>query len=184
MASGSQQTVKDYLASLPVERRECLAALRRVIQEQLPAGFEEGMEFGMISYYVPLSRYGATYNGRPLLLASLAAQKAYMSLYLMTVYGNPDRASWFLEAARRAGKSLDMGKSCVRFKSLDELPLEVVGELIAKASVDGLIADYEASRAARQSSSPAAKTAGRSLAAKQPATVRAKPRAKVRSPRS
>jgi hypothetical protein len=94
------------------------------------------MLYGMLGWYVPLSRYPDTYNKQPLALASLAAQKGYNALYLMTVYGHPPTDKWFRAAYKKSGKKLDMGKSCVRFKSLDDLPLDVVGEVIAKVGVD------------------------------------------------
>jgi len=139
-------SVESYLAELPDDRRRALAAVRAVILEHLPAGFEEGMQYGMIGYYVPLERYPVTYNGEPLGVAALASQKRHMSLHLMGIYADDD-ASWFRERWRATGKRLDMGKSCVRFRRLEELPLDVVGEAIARTSVDDFIAAYERSRA-------------------------------------
>jgi hypothetical protein len=138
-------TVDDYLAELPDDRREAISAVREVIRESLPAGFEEGMQYGMIGYYVPLERYPDTYNGEPLGVAGLANQKRHLALYLMGVYAEEDD-SWFRERWQSTGKKLDMGKSCVRFRRLDDLPLDVVGEAIARTSVDAFIAAYERSR--------------------------------------
>jgi hypothetical protein len=138
-------TVDDYLAELPDDRREAISAVREVIRENLPAGFEEGMQYGMIGYYVPLERYPDTYNGEPLGVAGLANQKRHLALYLMGVYAEEDD-SWFRERWQSTGKKLDMGKSCVRFRRLDDLPLDVVGEAIARSSVDAFIAAYERSR--------------------------------------
>lgn len=146
MMSSAAQTVTSYLASLPEGRREPIARLRQLILKRLPAGFEECMEYGMISYVVPLSRYPETYNRKPLALASLASQKQHMALYLMSVYGEPDTERWLAEQFQQAGKRLDMGKSCIRFKALADLPLDVIGDAIARVSVDEYIAVYERAR--------------------------------------
>ena len=134
-------TVDAYLAELPAERREPIAAVRSVILEHLPDGFEEGMQYGMIGYYVPLERFPDTYNGEPLSVAALASQKRHMALYMMGVYGADDE--WFRERWEATGHKLNMGKSCVTFRRLDDVPLDVVGEAIARTSVDDLIAAHE-----------------------------------------
>ena len=139
-------SVQAYLAELPEDRREIVEAVRAVILEHLPTGFEEGMQYGMIGYYVPLERYPVTYNGQPLGVAALASQKRHLSLYLMGIYGDDGESSWFRERWAETGKKLDMGKSCVRFRRLDDLALDVVGEAIARTSVDDFIAVYERSR--------------------------------------
>lgn len=139
-------TVEEYLASLPGERREAIASVRRVVLEHLPAGYEECMAFGMIAWVVPLSRYPDTYNKQPLALASLASQKRHMALYLNNVYSDEAAREWFTSAYAESGKRLDMGKSCVRFKRLDDLPLDVIAQAIARTSVDDFIASYEAAR--------------------------------------
>jgi hypothetical protein len=139
-------SVEAYLAELPEDRREIVAAVRSVVLEHLPPGFEEGMQYGMIGYYVPLERYPETYNGRPLGVAALASQKRHLSLYLMGIYGDDGESSWFRERWGETGKKLDMGKSCVRFKRLDDLALDVVGEAIARTSAEDFIAAYERSR--------------------------------------
>ncbi|MGH3043200.1 MAG: DUF1801 domain-containing protein [Gaiellaceae bacterium] len=139
-------SVQAYLAELPEGRREVVEAVRAVILEHLPTGFEEGMQYGMIGYYVPLERYPVTYNGQPLGVAALASQKRHLSLYLMGIYGDDGESSWFRERWAETGKKLDMGKSCVRFRRLDDLALGVVGEAIARTSVDDFIAAYERSR--------------------------------------
>ena len=170
MASSSAATVEKYLATLPPDRRAAIATIRNVIRKNLPRGFEEGMQYGMIGYYVPLSRYPTTYNGQALGAAALASQKGYMSLYLMSVYGDPKQKAWFERAYRAAGKKLDMGKSCVRFKKLDDLPLDVVGEVIAQLDVDRFIAAYEAARsAARARPTKATRRPGATKAARAPA---------------
>jgi hypothetical protein len=140
-------TVEAYLSELPADRRTALQAVRAVILEHLPAGFEEVMQYGMIGYSVPLERYPETYNGQPLSVAALASQKRHMALYLMGVYGDDD--AWFRERWQTTGKKLDMGKSCVRFRRLEDVALEVVGEAIARTSVEDLIAAHERAHAGR-----------------------------------
>jgi hypothetical protein len=157
-------SVDDYLASLPPERKEALAAVRKVILANLPKGYEEGIQFGMIGYCIPLSRYPETYNGQALGIAALASQKGYMSLYLMCVYGDPSIKQWFEDAYRATGKRLDMGKSCIRFKRLEDLPLDVVAQAIARVGVDQYIAHYEKMRSEYAASKPAAGTARRPAA--------------------
>lgn len=120
--------------------------MRDVIRKNLPPGYEEGMQFGMIGYYVPLERLPNTYNGQPLGLAALANNKNYMSLYLNTVYGDRATEAWFKERYAETGKKLDMGKSCLRFRRLDDLPLDVIGETIARVPVDRYVAHYEKAR--------------------------------------
>lgn len=146
MAYNSARTVPEFLASLTPDTRKEIEAVRKVVLRNLPKGFEEVMDYGMIGYSVPLSRFPATYNGHPLCYAALAAQKNYNSIYLMNVYGDGASAKQFAEAFRKAGKKLDMGKSCVRFKSADDLSLDAIGDAIASTSVDEYIAQYEKSR--------------------------------------
>jgi hypothetical protein len=147
--AGDAGSVDDYLASLPDDRREAVAAVREVMRDNLPEGFVEGMQYGMIGYYVPLERYPTTYNGQPLGVAALANQKNHMAMYLMGVYSDGDEAAWFKERWRATGKKLDMGKSCVRFKKLDDVPLDVVAEAISRTSVDDFIGWYERARGNR-----------------------------------
>ncbi len=130
-------TVEDYLAELPEDRRAAIAAVRAVILKNLDKDFEEGMQYGMIGYYVPHRVFPAGYHcdpRQPLPFAALASQKNYMAIYLMAVYGDASRSKWFREAWARSGKKLDMGKSCVRFKKLDDLPLDVIGKAIARVA--------------------------------------------------
>jgi hypothetical protein len=149
MVTSTAGTVEEYLAALSAERRAAVEEVRRVINANLPAGFEEGMQFGMIGYYVPLSRLPETYNKQPLCLAALASQKGSMSVYLMSVYSSARRRRWFEQEYRKSGKKLDMGKSCVRFKSAGDLPLDLIGKAIAAVGIDEYIADYHASRAGK-----------------------------------
>jgi hypothetical protein len=146
MASSSAATAEEYLRELPPERREVVSAVRDVVLRNLPTGYREGMSFGMIGYCIPLERYPDTYNGQPLVCAGLAAQKNHYALYLMGVYQDPQSEAAFREAFAAAGKKLDMGKSCVRFRRLEDLPLDVVGRTIAATPPEELIRQYEASR--------------------------------------
>ena len=155
------QTPDEYIAALPDDRREAVGAVRDVVNDNLPAGFEEGMQYGMIAWYIPLERFPNTYNGQPLGLAALASQKNYMSLYLNNVYGDPTTEAWFKERYAESGKRLDMGKSCVRFRRLEDLPLDVIGDTIARADLDAYVAFYEKAsgssrktRAARPAGNP------------------------------
>ena len=135
-----------YVKALPADRREAIAAVRSVILRNLPQGYEETLDFGMLTYVVPLKRYPDTYNGCPLMIAALASQKQYMSVYLMGVYGSPSLRKWFEAAFRKAGMKLDMGKACVRFKRIEDLPLGVIGAAVARVSVDQYLQIYEKSR--------------------------------------
>jgi hypothetical protein len=153
MKTGAK-TVASYLASLPEDRRAAIAAVRDVIRKNLDAGYEEGIQYGMIGYYVPHKVYPRGYHvdpKQPLPFAALASQKNHMSLYLMGVYcgctegrdGETDEARWFREAWARTGKKLDMGRACVRFKKLENVALDVVGEAIRRIPASKYIARYE-----------------------------------------
>ncbi len=139
-------TVDEYLAELPPQRRQVVAAVRDMVVRHLPAGYREVIGYGMINYVIPLERYAETYNGQPLGYVALAAQKSHFALYLMCVYMSPEQEAALREAFAKAGKKLDMGKSCVRFKKLEDLPLEALGELIAGISPEDYIERYEAVR--------------------------------------
>ena len=147
MASSSAATVDEYVAELPADRREAIQAVRELINRLLPAGYQEGVQYGMIGWYVPLSRFGETYNGQPLSYVGLASQKRAMSLYLNNVYGDADTDSRFREAWAASGKKLDMGKSCVRFRSVDDLALDAVADAVAGTDVETFIARYREGRA-------------------------------------
>ena len=146
MVSSNASTVGDYLAELPDDRRDAIAEVREAILEHLPDGYVEAMNHGMISYEVPLETYPDTYNGKPLMYAALASQKHHMAVYLTNVYGDPAMMDWFVEAYEASGKKLDMGKSCVRFKTIDQLPVDLIGEAIAKTPLDEYLRVYEESR--------------------------------------
>jgi len=146
MVMSKAKTVTEYLAELPADRRKTIAAVRAVVRKNLPKGYREAIGYGMICYSVPLSTYPDTYNGQPLCYAALAAQKQYCALYLMNVYGDAARTKALQDAFRKAGKKLDMGKSCVRFKTADDLPLDVIGKTIAATPVKAFIEKYEKAR--------------------------------------
>ena len=146
MVSSTAQTVDDYLLQLPAERRAVVAAVRDLVNAHLPAGYVEAMAYGMIGWGIPLSRYPDTYNGQPLGYVGLAAQKNGYSLYLNGVYSDPATEQALRDAYARAGRKLDMGKSCLRFKSLEGLLLDEVARIVASTPVDGFIAQYERAR--------------------------------------
>lgn len=138
------KTVEEYITSLPDSRRETVTQVRAFIKEHLPAGYEEGMQYGMISYYIPLEHYPDTYNSEALGYIALASQKNYLSLYLMTVYGDDEQR--FKDAYKKTGKKLNMGKSCLRFQSVDDLALPVIAEKIKEMTPNEYIAKYEKAR--------------------------------------
>ena len=146
MARSTAATVDDYLAELPPARRAVIAAVRDVVRGALPEGYEETMNWGMISYELPLGRYPHTYNGRPLSYAALAAQKSYFALYLPIVYQDPEQEARLRREFEKAGKKLDIGKSCLRFKRVEDLELEAIARLIASTPPEKLIERHEAGR--------------------------------------
>jgi hypothetical protein len=148
MQSGAT-TVAEYLKQLPEDRRTIISKVRSVIRKNLPKGFAEQMSYGMIGYVVPHKLYPAGYHcdpKQPLPFACLGSQKNHMSLYLMSVYGDPALAGWMKEQFQARGKKLDMGKSCIRFKTLDDLPLDVIGEVLSRVSVADYILRVEDAR--------------------------------------
>ena len=168
------KTVADYLASLPADRRAELETVRRVVLANLDRGFEEGMQYGMIGWFVPHRLFPAGYHcdpTQPLPMGGLAAQKNAFSLYLMPLYGDTKLLAWFTSAWQKTGKKLDMGKACIRFKKADDLALDVIAATLQKLSMQGYVDAYVASR------SGAAPAKGKPKAAKKPA-ARAKPKAK------
>jgi len=146
MARTQATTVTEYLHALPEDRRKVISQLRTLIKKYLPEGYEEAIEWGVITYQVPLKKYADTYNGKPLCYAALAAQKNYNALYLMRPYGDPKQRKFLEESFAKAGKKLDMGKSCIRFKTLEDLPLPAIGRLVASTTPDTWIATAKAAR--------------------------------------
>jgi len=146
MVQSKAATVAAYLKTLPPDRRAVVGNVRSAIRRALPRGYEEAMNWGMIAWQVPLARYPKTYNGQPLLLAALAAQKNNYSLYLMCVYQERKLEAALRAAFKRIGKTPDMGRSCIRFRQLDDLPLGTIGKILSAVPVDRFIAYYEKAR--------------------------------------
>ncbi len=141
-------TVDAYLAELPEERQKALSKLRKLIKKNLPKGFKEQMSYGMMGYVVPHSKYPAGYHCKPedpLPFLNVASQKNFISIYHMGLYGSPELMKWFTTAhAKASPKKLDMGKSCIRYKNPDDIPYELIGELVSKITPDQWIQAYEA----------------------------------------
>lgn len=133
------KSIESYLAELGDEHRSTLETVRQVILDNLPAGYEEAMNWGMITYQVPLKEYPDTYNGKPLMYVALASQKNHMSVYLTSIYMEDADRQAFEDAYRQTGKRYDVGKSCVRFRKLDDLPLELIGQSIASCPMSEFI---------------------------------------------
>lgn len=162
------ETVRAYLEALPADRRRALEAVRKVIRENLPAGYAEGIQYGMIGYFVPHSRYPAGYHcdpSQPVPFASLASQKNHMAVYLSCVYGDEGRRERFVADWKATGKKLDMGKSCVRFKRVEDVALEVLGEAV-RVPVDRFVAEYEAAIGGARGASGKKKAASKKAASK------------------
>lgn len=172
MVSSAATTVSQYLSALPPPRRAEISRVRDLVNANLPSGYEEGIIYGMISWFIPLAKKPDTYNGQPLCIASLGAQKNYNALYLMTVYGDPTLEKKFRGAFKAAGKKLDMGKSCVRFSAADELVPSAIEDAIKAMSVDDYIAHYDKVRGNTKTAKKAA--------AKTTAKAKAKPAAKAK----
>jgi uncharacterized protein YdhG (YjbR/CyaY superfamily) len=166
MVKSAATTVDTYLEALPPERRAALSKVRDVIVRNLPKGYEEGVGWGMISYTLPLARHADTYNGQPLCYAALASQKDHLSVYLTGAYADPAVVKSIKDGFKKAGKKLDMGKSCIRFRAADDLPLDVIGKAVAAIPPDAFIKQYENARARAN--------AGRKAAATKKASARKK----------
>lgn len=175
------KTVAEYLASLPADRKAAVGAVRDVILKNLGKGFEEGMSYGMIGYYVPHSIYPAGYHcdpRMPLPYAGLASQKQHISVYLMSVYADKAEEKWLRDQWAKAGKKLDMGKCCIRFKKLEDVPLAALGEAVRRVPVARHIEYYETvMKGARKRPGSSARAGGGALK-KASAGTTAKPHAK------
>lgn len=137
--------VESYLAALPDDRRAALSAVRAVILANRDPLIEEGIQYGMIGYFIPHAVYPAGYHTdpkQPLPFAALAAQKSHLALYLHALYAAPALVPWFEAAWKATGKKLDMGKSCVRFKTLADVPLDVLAELLRRLPAREHLARY------------------------------------------
>ena len=140
-------TVSEYLANLPEDRREAFNKIRQVVLSSLPEGFEECMNYGMIGYVVPHSIYPSGYHCDPKLplpFMNVASQKNFIAFYHMGIYGNPELMNWFVSEFPNYSKAkLDMGKSCIRFKKMNDIPFELIGELVKKMTVADWINQYD-----------------------------------------
>jgi len=174
-------TVKEYLASLPADRRAATEAVRKVILKNLDKDFEEGMQYGMIGYYVPHRVFPAGYHcdpTKPLGYAALASQKGSISVYLTCVYGSDELRRWFVSEWKKSGKKLDMGKSCVRFKKVEDAALDVIGAAIKRVKARDFVESYVKIRAetegrkAGHTNASAGKTGAKKAVAKRGAAVR------------
>jgi len=174
MVSSAASSVEQYLRELPADRRRELEVVREVVRENLPSGYIETIDFGMICYAIPLARFAATYNGKPICYAGLAAQKRHNALYLMSAYMDTAQERQLRDGATREGKSLDMGKSCLRFARADQLPLSTIGKLIAQNPVDRLIAMHDEIHGGKRASA-------RKSVAKRASPAKAKKRAAAKS---
>lgn len=182
------QTVRDYVDALPPDRREAVETLRKVVLANLDQGVEEGIQYGMIGYFIPHARYPAGYHcdpAQPLPFAGLASQKGHLSLYLMGCYAQGPWKERFVKAWKASGKKLDMGAACVRFKSIDQVPLDVIADTIRDMTVDAFIAQYESvvrpvpkKSAARKPASAKARTAATTKAATPSRKAATRPKAK------
>jgi hypothetical protein len=146
MFTNKAKTVPEYLSGLPADRKKLVSAVRSLVRKHLPKGYKEEIGWGAINWVVPLSKFPDTYNQKPLCYVALAAQKNYVSLYLMMAYGDPKKYAWLKDQFKKAGKKMDMGKSCLHFNSLDDIPIEAVATLIASHTPAQWIARYETSR--------------------------------------
>jgi hypothetical protein len=146
--TSAAKTVEEYMNNLPEDRKKAMELLRNTMLENVPKGFEEGMNYGMIGYYVPHSIYPNGYHCKPadpLPFITFASQKNSINFYHMGMYANKELYDWFVaEYPKHSTRKLDMGKSCIRFNKLNEIPFELLGELVTKVSVPDWIATYEA----------------------------------------
>ncbi len=141
------RTPGEYLDELGPERRRAVSAIREAILRGLPEGYAEVMDFGMIAYVVPLELCRDTYNGRPLMYAALASESRYVSVHLMGLYADPGARRAFEEAYRASGRRLDMGRACLRLRSLDDLPLDLIEGAVGAATPAEWVRACERSRA-------------------------------------
>jgi len=162
MATSTAKTPDTYVASLPPDRATEIAKVRALVNARIQPGFEEGISYGMLSWHAPSSRLPVTYNGAPFSLVCLASQKNYMSLYLLGPYTEPATAKRFHAAYKKSGKKLDMGKSCIRFKSADDLAFDAIGDAVAEMTIARWVAIHD------EHHSKSAVTARRAKASKTP----------------
>jgi hypothetical protein len=150
MATSTAATVQEYLDELPEDRAAVVALVRDLVKANLPSGYVEGMLYGMITWMVPLETYPDTYNGKPLAYVSLAAQKNYYSLYLMAIYADSAEEARLREQWAARGTKLDMGKSCLRFKRVEDLHEDLVAEVVASVPMDEYVDGARAAHSGRR----------------------------------
>jgi hypothetical protein len=140
-------TVENYIEQIPADRKDAFLTLRKAISDNLPAGFQEGTAYGMICYSVPLATFPAGYHcapGTPLPFISIASQKNFLAVYHMGIYACPDLLQWFTEEYPKHAKfKLDMGKSCIRFKKMNDIPFALIAELATKMTPEEWVAIYQ-----------------------------------------
>lgn len=146
MANSNDQTVEEYIQELPEYRRETIKEMRQLILDNIPEGYEETINWGMINYEIPLEKYPDTYNNQPLSYVGLAAQRNHNSLYLMPVYQDEELEEWLEEEFKKANKKMDMGRSCLRFQTVNDLPLNSIAKIISHQTPDEFIKTYEETR--------------------------------------
>ncbi|MHC4822175.1 MAG: DUF1801 domain-containing protein [Planctomycetota bacterium] len=171
------KSITEYLDSLPDDRRAAMKKVRAVMRKNLGKGFKEGIQYGMPAYFVPHSVYPPGYHcdrTQPLPFASFASQKNHMAVYLMCIYGNPEEEAWFRKEWAKTGKKLDMGKSCIRFKKLEDCALDVIGKAIKRVTVKKYIKHYEEAIAAPRPKRPAKKKVAKKKAAPKKKAARRK----------
>lgn len=183
MVSSAAKTVAQYLAELPDDRRAVVATVRAAMAKAMPKGFEEVMNWGMIVWQVPFSRCPETYNGQPLAYAGLAAQKNNYALYLMGVYGDRRQEEALRAAYEKLGRKPDMGKSCVRFRALEDLPLEAIGRLVAAKGVEDIIAWHDVAHPVKKKAPVAAKATPKAKTATKAKTTTKANSAKAKAPK-
>ena len=133
------KTVQQYISELPDDRKKAISTIRKTILANLPDGYEEVMNWGMITYQVPLETYPDTYNKKPLMYAALASQKNHMAVYLSGIYMSKELRKKFEKAYKATGKRYDVGKSCVRFRKLDDLPIDLIAMCIASIQIEDFV---------------------------------------------
>lgn len=178
-------TVKAYLAELPADRRRAIQEIRQVILDNLDQGYREGMQYGMIGYFVPHERYPEGYHcdpKQPLCFLGLASQKNYMALYMMCQYVNGQSEKEFRAAWAKTGKKLDMGKSCIRFKRVDDLALDLIGKAIRESPVEKHVEFYESAMKSMRKDPKAKKKAGAAKVSKKQPAKRAPKKKSTRRP--
>lgn len=137
------KTVDEYMNMLDEDRKDAINKLRNAIKKGLPAGFSEEINYNMIAYVIPFDTYSKGYHrGGPLSLIAIGNQKNYIALYHLGIYGDPKLLEWFKDEYKKYGK-LDMGKSCIRFKNINDIPYELITLLASKISVENFIKMYE-----------------------------------------